>query len=1250
MTAEQNASTGSLNARAGGLVGHHVAGNVIASYATGVVKAKVSASNGSAYAGGLVGEHDGGDLKATYSYAHTTASNAGSSNTSVTLYAGGLVAYQDGGNVTASYSTGPPTMDDGGATSGVTEYRGGLVGRNASGTTTHGYWDTELSGVAATGQGTGKTRSQLTTPRQYGSGIYASWNLDLDGVTGNDDPWDFGTISQYPVLKYGHTAADQRVTISLSASPPVIWERALSTPSRANSTTITATLSEKLVNDVVVTMATTSAYTFTSATTTITGGSLTGTLTLTAINNRVDAANNGIRLADLSSTTASDPRVGFSSATPTLTINDDDSLAAPGNLRTTNQTATQFEVQWDRVSGDASYNLQYKLTTADSWTSVQNMPVSACRIGNDTTKCHYILTIVAGSRYDLRVEAVASTAGVDNSPYATLQAGAGIDYDTDDDGFIEVSNLAQLNAIRWDLDANGAADNASNNSDYTAAFPSAAPSMGCVSNTCNGYELRANLDFNTDGSTPTADNPTGASSGDDYWNSGNGWDPIGTTAGTSYAGGFDGNMDTDSTGDGGPFTISNLYQDWTTGNFVGLFAHLSSDDDDVWHVALENVDITFDNSAGSGTASDVYVGALAGMSSVDIIRSYTTGTIDVESKITASQNYTYVGGLVGRIKDAKIESSYSWVDVEADARDSTAETSVHAGGLVGLAGEVPNSSFPNTDVVASWAAGDVTAYAKAGTPDTGNAYAGGLIGAARQGHRHRRQLCPRQRQRHRRDRQRLSRRPRRLHRRHDRQQQAPTSSILASFATGKLTGTDTGADCGVVGYNTDGTITDSYYDSSLLGVTGCDSAHGTGKTTTELQSPTAYGTGTDIYADWNLDFNNDTNNDDPWEFGTSSQYPALKYANATNNLTVTDQRPVVNLTVSPTTIYEAVGGATSATLTATLTADWNEDVTVTLPAAADKLTIGGSNQASGILTFTSGNSGNWGTAQSATVKLAAAPTKTIVVDFTRLSLDDPEVAPRYLTFTTSNYNTAQTVNVKFLTEPTAANARVSIVKNTSNVTTGYKVDLNAYRQAYDLGSPTITISAGSTTGTATLTAQNDYNDLANQGLTLTQLAHPTGTKWLSKGTTDPTLTITDDDELGQVTGVTAVQKTDSFGNTRRRRDRELDQGHERHRLRRRVEDGDPDIRLRPPPRRRRRRLLRHPRRQPHPRHDLRHPRLRHQERLRPRPALRRDQRHLQGLAGVHAGEPRRPRAGRRHFDLPAPTPSGSPPSPPPASR
>ncbi len=79
---------------------------------------------------------------------------------------------------------------------------------------------------------------------------------------------------------------------------------------------------------------------------------------------------------------------------------------------------------------------------------------------------------------------------------------------------------------------------------------------------------------------------------------------------------------------------------------------------------------------------------------------------------------------------------------------------------------------------------------------------------------------------------------------------------------------------GLVG-KTSGTISGSYYDSEVSGRTGNN-----GKTTAELTAPTGY---TGIYAGWNLDLDNSdeddnesTGGDDPWDFGTSQQYPALK--------------------------------------------------------------------------------------------------------------------------------------------------------------------------------------------------------------------------------------------------------------------------------------------------------------------------------------------------------------------------------------
>ncbi len=79
------------------------------------------------------------------------------------------------------------------------------------------------------------------------------------------------------------------------------------------------------------------------------------------------------------------------------------------------------------------------------------------------------------------------------------------DYDTDDDGLIDVSTTAQLNAIRYDLDGNGLSDwsdlyvgrpDPANAGEWLGgAFPRAALGMGCPDSGCIGYELTADLNL-----------------------------------------------------------------------------------------------------------------------------------------------------------------------------------------------------------------------------------------------------------------------------------------------------------------------------------------------------------------------------------------------------------------------------------------------------------------------------------------------------------------------------------------------------------------------------------------------------------------------------------------------------------------------------------------------------------------------------------------------------------------------------------
>ena len=105
------------------------------------------------------------------------------------------------------------------------------------------------------------------------------------------------------------------------------------------------------------------------------------------------------------------------------------------------------------------------------------------------------------------------------------------------------------------------------------------------------------------------------------------------------------------------------------------------------------------------------------------------------------------------------------------------------------------------------------------------------------------------------------------------------SRLTASYALGDVTTRDSRAG-GLVGrVEEDARVDDSYFNTETL--TSLLSYGRTyGRTTAELQSPTGYA---GIYANWNVDVDNAdgdndplTGGDNPWDFGTSGQYPRLK--------------------------------------------------------------------------------------------------------------------------------------------------------------------------------------------------------------------------------------------------------------------------------------------------------------------------------------------------------------------------------------
>ena len=110
----------------------------------------------------------------------------------------GVVGRGDGGEIVAAYSrsrtiSGDPT--------------GGLVaGGSSAVTVTNSYWDVQTSGLSTSHRGGASTDTAvLRMPTTY-TGIYADWNVSVDGNSTPDDPWSFGTFLDYPVLRGGSSA------------------------------------------------------------------------------------------------------------------------------------------------------------------------------------------------------------------------------------------------------------------------------------------------------------------------------------------------------------------------------------------------------------------------------------------------------------------------------------------------------------------------------------------------------------------------------------------------------------------------------------------------------------------------------------------------------------------------------------------------------------------------------------------------------------------------------------------------------------------------------------------------------------------------------------------------------------------------------------------------------------------------------------------------------------------------------------
>ena len=819
----------------GGLVGAGGA-SVIGSYVTGTV------SGTGEHVGGLAGSNWGHPIVASYSAAEVTGrtdvgglvgeNQAGvrasyaTGRVSGERYVGGLVGtnvrrFSSGRGIGASYATGPVSGD-----SDV----GGLVGRNQT-TVTASYWDATTSRQGSGAGGQSRTTAQLQAPTGH-TGIYAQWNVDLDGDGTGDSPWRFGTDAQYPALavdvdgvggatwqEFGYqlrggptltataTAGRNDVALSWIAADVSHWTPAPGvayTVTRDDGTAV-AVVGEGLggssVTDTGAAYGLTHTYQVAAAVDGASTYSAPQALTVrgnrppmpvgTLMDRTVPIGDGAVNVdvsdafSDLENdaltygAVSSAPDVATATAAgSTVTVTPVAAgtavvIVSATDVGGSNTPAAQtFTVTVPNRSPVAEGSLSpLTLRVADGGEPVDvsgrfrdpdgdplsyRAASSAESVARATVRGSTV-TVTPVSGGTATVTVTATDVGSSNtSASQQLQVTVGgLDYDTDDDGLIEIRTPAQLDAVRHDPDGDGDPAGASA---YAAAFTGADAGMGCGSGGCTGYELVADVDLDTDGSG-------GAGPADAYWNGGDGWLPIGTAADAFSA-----------TLEGNGHAVRNLFISRRAG--AGLFG-VTDASSVIRHVGV----------VGAAVAGGGDVGGLVGSNAGSVAGSYTTGTV--------SGTGDRVGGLAGRNQSTgDIRTSYSTARVSGNAS---------VGGLVGE---------HDGALTAGYATGRVS----------GSSRVGGLVG-----------------------------------------RNQSTGSILASYATAYVSGA--GAAGGLVGAGS-GTVTAGYWDTSTSG----RPAGAAGRTTAALQAPIGY---TGIYSQWNVDLDGDTAGDAPWRFGTTAQYPVL---------------------------------------------------------------------------------------------------------------------------------------------------------------------------------------------------------------------------------------------------------------------------------------------------------------------------------------------------------------------------------------
>ena len=659
---------------AGGLAG--VANAISASYATGRV-------SGFYAVGGLVGFLDGG-LEASYATGRVSGQGDRVSVAACGLIGGvgGLVGHACG-DVSASYATGPA--------SGVHSV-GGLVGSFLPGKRGfRSFWDVETSGVRV-GVGSDDTDDSgaidgddlqtsgvvaLSTAGLQGAtgyeGVFATWNLGLPG--GGDlervNAWNMGNGTQYPALvadldgdgsatweEFGYQVrsvpvleavsptGEARVELDWAGVDTGVWNPEPGTTYRVTREdgdgveTIADDLDGLVYTDNAVTVDTVYAYQVAAL---VLGGE-----PVRSARVRVKAGTaNALPVA------VGVPEDRSVRLTETATIDVSDAFRDPdGDSLTVEAVSSAPDILTVSVSGS-------RVTLTPAGVGVAIVTVSA----RDTDGSGEAAVL------HIRVAVWPATA---------------VDYDSDDDGLIEIGTLQQLDAMRQDLDGDGVVDRGdlftgpSDALAYSEAFPDAVERMGCiVLEGCNGYELVADLDFDTNSSGA-------ADAGDAFWNDGAGWTPIGGRDSISGPGYFVFGNPFRTTFEGNGHSIANLFVDTDHLVVAGLFGVVSVG-------VIRNLGIV-----DAALAGQTNVGALVGYNGGRLMGNYASGRVSARDGLA--------GGLVGLNRWA-VSASYATASVSVQSGGRG-----RAGGLVGYNGGTVTAGYATGAVAGRSSAGALVGF------------------------------------------------------------------------------------------------------------------------------------------------------------------------------------------------------------------------------------------------------------------------------------------------------------------------------------------------------------------------------------------------------------------------------------------------------------------------------------------------------------------------------------------------------------